>query len=142
MKMNRDAIRVVGSEAVNKCMNVPINLKSRDQYGELIWNAVLYADYRVGWLLHPSDVSRMLSDKRINGCFEGVRASGLVKRNKMDEEIFANLITSLGPTKRNVENFGEWFYDVVKGEMIEVNDISRCYILGPLSMAIWEIMQV
>jgi hypothetical protein len=33
MKMNRDAIRVVGSEAVNKCMNVPINLKSRDQYG-------------------------------------------------------------------------------------------------------------
>jgi prolyl-tRNA synthetase len=60
----------------------------------------------------------------------------------MDKELFGNLLTSLGPTKGKFENFQEWFSQVVKGEMIKVNERSRCYILRPLAIPIWEIMQV
>ncbi|KAL9267640.1 Proline--tRNA ligase, cytoplasmic-like protein, partial [Drosera capensis] len=50
--------------------------------------------------------------------------------------------TGLGMTYKKDENFGEWYSEVVvNAEMIEYYDISGCYILRPLSMTIWEIMQ-
>jgi hypothetical protein len=140
--MNRDATRVFGSESVNRSMNVPVTLKERDEIGEVIWNPIIYADYRIGWLLHHNDVTKIISDKWLSGCFSGVDASDLLKRNKMDKELFGNLLTSLGPTKGKFENFQEWFSQVVKGEMIKVNESSRCYILRPLAIPIWEIMEV
>ncbi|KAK2405207.1 hypothetical protein P8452_10740 [Trifolium repens] len=105
LKMNRDATRVFGSESVNRSMNVPVTLKERDEIGEVIWNPIIYADYRIGWLLHHNDVTKIISDKWLSGCFSGVDASDLLKRNKMDKELFGNLLTSLGPTKGKFENF-------------------------------------
>ncbi|CAF2060035.1 unnamed protein product [Brassica oleracea] len=49
--------------------------------------------------------------------------------------------TGLGLSVKKDENFGEWYSEVCKHEMIEYYDISGCYILRPWSMAIWEIMQ-
>jgi hypothetical protein len=129
--MNRDATRVFGSESVNRSMNVPVTLKERDEIGEVIWNPIIYAGYRIGWLLHHNDVTKIISDKRLSGCFSGVDASDLLKRNKMDKELFGNLLTSLCPTKGKFENFKKWFSQIVKGEMIKVNESSRCYILRP-----------
>lgn len=50
--------------------------------------------------------------------------------------------TGLGLSVKKDENFGEWYSEVCKHEMIEYYDISGCYILRPWSMAIWEIMHV
>jgi prolyl-tRNA synthetase len=50
--------------------------------------------------------------------------------------------TGLGLSVKKDENFGEWYSEVCKQDMIEYYDISGCYILRPWSMAIWEIMQI
>ncbi|EFH52243.1 hypothetical protein ARALYDRAFT_323549 [Arabidopsis lyrata subsp. lyrata] len=46
------------------------------------------------------------------------------------------------PSCKKNENFSKWYFEVCKRDMIEYFNISGCYFPRPLTMAIWEIMQI